>query len=155
VAGADYMYDDKGRSGGLPDAARFVVMGDLNADPNDGDSTGDPTRALLASPRVNTQITPVSLGGVQAAARQAGANLDHLSGAAFDTADFADSAPGNLRSDYVLPSKNLRMLGAGVFWPVMADPCFDLVGDYPFPSSDHRLVWVDLAQPRHEEKRGH
>jgi alkaline phosphatase D len=38
------------------------------------------------------------------------------------------------------------MLGAGVFWPAATDSLFDLVGDWPFPSSDHRLVWIDLAK---------
>jgi endonuclease/exonuclease/phosphatase family metal-dependent hydrolase len=157
IAGRDYMYDDRGHTGGLPEDARFVIMGDLNADPNDGDSTGEPTLKLLASPQLNTAITPVSLGGAEAAIRQGGANLDHLGGAAFDTADFADSTPGNLRSDYVLPSRNLEVQGAGIFWPSVDDPLFALVGDYPFPSSDHRLVWVDLMreQPKQKHKEKH
>lgn len=148
IAGKGYMVDDNGRAGGLPEQARFVIMGDLNADPNDGDSTGDPTRKLLASPRVNTDITPVSAGAAEAALRQAGANLTHLSGAAFDTADFADGSPGNLRADYVLPSDNLCLKGAGVFWPRADDPLYSLAGDYPFPSSDHRLVWIDVNKKR-------
>ena len=148
VAGEDYMVDDQGRSGGLPEQARFVIMGDLNADPNDGDSTGSPARKLLASPRVNTDITPVSAGAAESAIRQGGANLTHLGGADFDTADFADGTPGNLRVDYVLPSDNLCLTGAGVFWPLPGDPLYDLVGDYPFPSSDHRLVWIDLKKGR-------
>ncbi len=53
-------------------------------------------------------------------------------------------APGNLRADYVLPSRDLRVLDAAVFWPVQADPLSALTGTFPFPSSDHRLVWVDL-----------
>jgi hypothetical protein len=65
----------------------------------------------------------------------------------FDTADFSDSAPGNLRADYVLPSWNLEMVDAGVFWPVQADPLFRLTGVFPFPSSDHRAVWVDVGTP--------
>jgi hypothetical protein len=60
-----------------------------------------------------------------------------------DTADFADTAPGNLHADYVLPSKDLRIGDAEVFWPLSDDPLFRLVGTFPFPSSDHRLVWVD------------
>jgi hypothetical protein len=44
----------------------------------------------------------------------------------------------------VLPSKALRILDAGVFWPVRSDPLSRLTGDFPFPSSDHRLVWVDV-----------
>jgi predicted extracellular nuclease len=154
IAGADYMVDDKGRAGGLSKRARFVVMGDLNADPNDGDSTGDPTLKLLASPMVNANITPVSAGAAEAAIRQGGVNLSHLSGAAFDTADFADGNPGNLRADYVLPSRNLCLNGAGVFWPQAGDPLFRLVGDYPFPSSDHRLVWIDIGKQRCHAKCG-
>jgi hypothetical protein len=26
-----------------------------------------------------------------------------------------------------------------------SDPAFEPVGVFPFPSSDHRLVWIDLA----------
>jgi 3-phytase len=44
----------------------------------------------------------------------------------------------------VLPSRSLRVTGGGVFWPVQADPRYRLTGVYPFPSSDHRLVWKDI-----------
>ena len=71
----------------------------------------------------------------------------------WDTADFFDGfppepfggAPGNLRADYVLPSKQLRITDAGVFWPAADDSLFELVGTFPFPGSDHRLVWVDVS----------
>jgi hypothetical protein len=66
---------------------------------------------------------------------------------AFDTADFADTAPGNLRVDYVLPSRPLKLTAAKVFWPLQDDPLFRLVGVFPFPSSDHRLVWADVDVP--------
>ena len=35
---AAYLYDDEGKTGGLPKDARFVILGDYNADPADGDS---------------------------------------------------------------------------------------------------------------------
>jgi alkaline phosphatase D len=38
----------------------------------------------------------------------------------------------------------MEILDAGVNWPLEADPYFHLVGTYPFPSSDHKLVWIDL-----------
>jgi alkaline phosphatase D len=47
----------------------------------------------------------------------------------------------------VLPRKNLRVVDAGVFWPRENRPLFRLVGTYPFPTSDHRLVWVDVNVP--------
>jgi hypothetical protein len=40
------------------------------------------------------------------------------------------------------------MLAARVFWPLSSDPLFRLVGVFPFPTSDHRLVWVDVRVGR-------
>ena len=102
---------------------------------------------LLEHNRVNTKLTPSSEGAAEQAILQGGANDAHLGEARFDTADFADGAPGNLRVDYVLPSKNLQLVDAAVFWPLQEDPLFDLVGTFPFPSSDHRLVYIDIGQP--------
>ncbi len=142
-----YIYDDNGERGGLWPGSYFVIAGDQNSDPNDGDSVPGSIQQLLDSRRINTKVTPSSTGGTEQSALQGGANTSHLSDPAFDTADFADSSPGNLRADYVLPSRNLRITDAAVFWPEAADPLFGLVGTFPFPSSDHRLVWVDL-RPR-------
>jgi Endonuclease/Exonuclease/phosphatase family len=143
----DYIYDDGSQRGGLQPGAMFVIAGDQNADPLDGDSVAFAVQQLLDHPRVNTSVTPRSEGAVQQAALQGGANLTHRGDPAFDTADFADTTPGNLRADYVLPSKQLRILDAGVFWPLNTDPLFRPVGVFPFPSSDHRLVWVDVHVP--------
>jgi Endonuclease/Exonuclease/phosphatase family len=142
-----YIYDDEGHSGGLPPGALFVIAGDQNSDPLDGDSIPGAIQQLIKHPLVNTRRTPRSEGAVEQAALQGGANDDHLSEPAFDTADFADGAPGNLRADYVLPRKNLQISAAAVFWPTTDDPLFRLVGVFPFPSSDHRLVWVDVKVP--------
>ena len=76
---------------------------------------------------------------------RAAANADHLSHPALDTADFADTAPGNLRVAYVLPSRTIQLRGASVFWPLADEALFPLVGDFLFPSSDHRLVWIDVG----------
>lgn len=148
-----YIYDDEGGWGGLHPGSKFVIAGDQNADPFDGDSIPGAAQQLLNNPRTNTTVTPESAGAVEATALQGGANLAHLSDPRFDTADFADTAPGNLRADYVLPSRELRILGSAVFWPVQADPLSSLTGVFPFPSSDHRLVWVDVHVPGAE--RGH
>lgn len=124
-----------------PDA-RFVIAGDLNADPLDGDSTGDPIgRWLLAHPRVAAEPVPSSEGGFAAAQLQDGVNPTHRGAAAHDTADFPDSGggPGNLRTDYVLPSQTLQVLETGVFWPLPGEPGAELVS-----CSDHRLVWIDV-----------
>jgi hypothetical protein len=150
-----YIYDDAGTYGGLKPGSMFVIAGDQNSDPLDGDSIPGSTQQLIEHPLVNTKVTPSSPGAVEQSALQGGANLTHESDPQFDTADFADTAPGNLHADYVLPSKALRISDAAVFWPLMSDPNFDLVGVFTlslcsigcFPSSDHRLVWIDVRVP--------
>jgi hypothetical protein len=142
-----YIYDDEGKSGGLKPGSLFVIAGDQNSDPLDGDSIPGSIQQLLEHPLINTKLTPRSPGAVEQAALQGGANSTHQSDPAFDTADFADSTPGNLRADYVLPRKNLKLVDGAVFWPTTDDPLFPLVGVFPFPSSDHRLVWVDIRVP--------
>jgi hypothetical protein len=141
---SSYIYDDAGGRGGLAGGSPFVIAGDQNSDPRDGDSIPGSIQQLLEHPRINTSVTPSSPGGSEQAMLQGGVNDSHLSDPAFDTADFAEP-PGNLRADYVLPRRNLRILGAAVFWPLSSDPAFEPVGVFPFPSSDHRLVWIDLA----------
>ncbi len=126
---ADYLYDDRGVTGGLAEHEAFVIAGDLNASPNEGDARPEAIRALLAHPRVQP-IIPLSAGAQQA--RPANPN------AASHTADWG------LRVDYVLPSEELTVVESGVFWPVREDPLNRLVENRR-ASSDHRLVWVDIC----------
>jgi hypothetical protein len=153
---SDYIYDDSGVHGGLKPGELFVIAGDQNSDPLDGDSVPGAIQQLLDHPLVNTKFTPESAGAVEASALQGGANLTHRSDPRFDTADFSDSAPGNLRADYVLPRKTIQIVGGGVFWPVQADPLFRLTGVFSFaqwgpvggfPTSDHRSVFIDVNLP--------
>ncbi|WP_433334579.1 endonuclease/exonuclease/phosphatase family protein [Spirillospora sp. CA-294931] len=141
-----YIYDDRGRRGGLAPGARFVIAGDQNADPADGDSYDHAIHQLLSNRRVNASFAPPSAGAPEATTLQGGANLTHKGDPRYDTADFADTAPGNLRVDYVLPSRGLRAVRGAVFWPPSSSPLARLTGTYPFPSSDHRLVWVDVRR---------
>jgi endonuclease/exonuclease/phosphatase family metal-dependent hydrolase len=134
-----YIYDDTGLNGGLPGDARFVIAGDLNADPVDGDSTAHAIRQLLDHPKVNTSCEPLSEGGDEASRTQAGKNLEHQGNPAADTGDFNDEYTGNMRIDYVLPSATLKVVGCGVFWPATDEPDHDLTN-----VSDHHLVWVDI-----------
>lgn len=140
---ASYIHDDEGGRGGLARDVNFVIAGDQNADPNDGDSTDGAIHQLLDNPRVNTSHTPTSEGGVEASESQGGINAAHVGDTAQDTADFAEP-PGNLRVDYVLPSRNLPIRDSEVFWPTSDSPLYRLTGTYPFPTSDHRLVWADV-----------
>jgi 3-phytase len=145
TSGEAYLRDDQGQSGGLAAQASFVVMGDLNADPADGEGQRAIGR-LLDHPRVQSAMAPSSAGGREHAGLQGGVNAQHRGDPSLDTLDANDrGGPGNLRVDYVLPSTDLKLLASGVFWPVRADPQFALVGDSPAISSDHRLVWIDVA----------
>lgn len=154
--GADYIYDDDGVEGGLAPGSAFVIAGDENSDPLDGDSIDGAIQQLIDHPLINDTNTPDSLGGPQQSALQTtgGINAAHLSDPAFDTADFAEP-PGNLHADYVLPRENLEIVDSAVFWPLNTDPLFRLVGVFDFalisiggfPTSDHRLVWIDLKLP--------
>ncbi|MEH2205369.1 MAG: phytase [Nostoc sp.] len=140
----NYIYDDKDKTGGIPAGSSFVIVGDQNADPLDGDSFDNAIRQLLQNPNINTNVIPTSLGAPQQADLQAGANASQKGNPNFDTADFADNTPGNLRTDYVLPSADLTIANSGVFWPLNTDSTFPLVGTFPFPSSDHHLVFADV-----------
>jgi myo-inositol-hexaphosphate 3-phosphohydrolase len=146
-----YIYDDQGGTGGLGAGERFVIVGDYNADLNDGDSVQQAIGQILFDPSVDGSVIPSSPGGVQQSELQGGANTTHISNPAHDTADFADTTPGNLRADYVLPSQvGLEPISGSVFWPLNSDPTFPLVGTFDpqfpggFPSSDHRLVMMDI-----------
>ncbi|MEM6853038.1 MAG: endonuclease/exonuclease/phosphatase family protein [Planctomycetota bacterium] len=119
----------------------MVVMGDLNADPNDGQSIPGAIRQLLGHPRM-VDPQPRSRGAVAKALADGGINAEHGTDPALDTADWGDQPPrgsGNLRVDYVLPTKDWTVVDAGVFWPTPDEPGHDWID-----ASDHRLVWVDL-----------
>lgn len=134
-----YIYDDAGNRGGLPDGEYFVIAGDMNADPHDGDSWPGAIAQLLSHPRIQAVPVPSSTGAVESAHRLGGSNLVHGGDPAHDTAVFGGTT-GNLRVDYVLPSVGLEVRGAGVFWPASDDPLAMLLD-----ASDHRLVWIDVA----------
>lgn len=115
----------------LPDAP-FVIIGNLNVDPMDGD--GDP--ATLAALLTVTQ-DPQPRGAFQPP--QTGPNAGQRGDPALDTAEY-DRAPGNLRLDYILPAQGLRVTDAGVLWPAPDDPLAESVA----LASHRKLVWVDL-----------
>jgi Endonuclease/Exonuclease/phosphatase family len=130
---AAYLVDDVGRAGGLGAGARFVVLGDLNAD-----SVNDPAPygvtaigQLLDHPRIRDP-KPTGAGGLDEEHAYAGRKETR-------TAYFG-------RADYVLPDAGFEVAGAGIFWPAPDDPLRRLV-EGPESASDHHLVWVDLVLP--------
>ncbi len=141
---SEWIVDDDGVGGGLDPSESFVILGDYNADPHDGDSWPGAIDQLLEHPRVK-DTQPASAGAAEAATLQGGANHDHAGDPRLDTADFPDDPePGNLRVDYVLPSRDLQVVASSVYWPKRGESGSELTGEEPFPTSDHRLVRVDL-----------
>jgi 3-phytase len=114
--------DDRGVTGGLRAAASFVILGDLNAPPEQVESRYDGEPAigqLLRDPRI---ADPPQVTGKP-------------------TAFFTFAT----RADYVLPASTLRVRDGGVVWP---DSTVDAAGAARAArASDHRLVWLDLAVP--------
>ncbi|MEM9644375.1 MAG: endonuclease/exonuclease/phosphatase family protein [Planctomycetota bacterium] len=128
------LVDDAGRRGGLSVADRFVIMGDLNADPDFGDGRRDAIRRLLAHPRT-----------IDAKPRRQGVQADGKLGQvqnSLATADFGRN--GLMRVDYVLPSANLSVRDSGVFWPAAGGQDPDQARVW-ITATDHRLVWVELG----------
>ncbi len=138
----DYLIDDAGERGGIESNAAFVIAGDLNCDPVDGDTTPAGISQLLNHPQITGGLLPMSKGGIEAAHRHADLNQRQRSDAATDTANFSGDGHGNLRVDYVLPSRDLNVAGTGVFWPASDEPLADAIS-----ATDHRLVWIDVALP--------
>lgn len=139
---ADYLYDDAGVYGGLATEQAVVIMGDLNADPQFGDGLRQGIQRLLSHPRLHQaasqgRLLPSSLGGRDNALRQRDRRQAHLPNAPQHTASWG------LRVDYVLPSAELKVRGSGIFWPPSRHAEAYLVENNA--SSDHRLVWLDLA----------
>ncbi len=121
--GADYIVDDSSRAGGLDPNAHFVILGDLNADPDEGNALDNPIGTwLLNHPRINGDIVPV-------------ASAEAVT--AYPRLDPDDTAGWGLRVDYVLPSTTLRVLGSGILRPLGADTT-------GIPVSDHFPVWIDV-----------
>lgn len=138
---AAWLCDDAGRCGGLAAGAHFVLAGDLNNDPVDGDGHHEAIVALIEHPRVLRHDFPRSGGAVASAAANGGANLAQRGEPSQDTGEFGQRV-GNLHLDYVLPSADLQLVDSGVFWPAPGQPGAEWV-----TASDHRLVWLDLALP--------
>ena len=137
-----WLYDDNGNKGGLASGENFVIAGDLNADPNDGDSTDNAIDQLLKHELIQSSPIPSSNGGKHYAEQEGQANLKQNGDPRHDTANFDDANVGNVRIDYVLPSKGLAITNQGVFWPAPGEEGNKLAG-----ASDHRLVWIDVDLP--------
>lgn len=121
---AEWIIDDSGTVGGLQSDsaadAMFVIAGDLNSDPKQGDSLRSGIANLISNPRVQDAMPTSSQHGIS-------------------TAKFGRN---EIRVDYVLPSSNLHVLRSAVVWP---DAKTDL--GKRVRATDHRMVWIDIERP--------
>ncbi|MGE3166860.1 MAG: endonuclease/exonuclease/phosphatase family protein [Planctomycetota bacterium] len=132
------IQDDRGFRGGARPGVPFVIVGDLNAYPGSREGYYDGRAAiapLLAHPRVQDPGAWVTRCGPEIASTLGSAELQRAQA----TAEFA----GGVRVDYVLPSRELQIVGGGVYWPSTdTDPAGAARAE---TASDHRLVWLDLT----------
>ncbi|BDX06571.1 endonuclease/exonuclease/phosphatase family protein [Planctobacterium marinum] len=142
-----WMRDDNGKKvNGLGPDSRFVILGDLNASTVEGDVTEhngiraitsllhDPLMAEGFSELQKSHLIPKRNGNIT--------ESDENQYSQYHTAHWG------MRADYVLPSRfGMKTLTSGVYWPDQSSPQSYLVtGSSNTPSSsDHRLVWLDLA----------
>jgi endonuclease/exonuclease/phosphatase family metal-dependent hydrolase len=134
-----YLVDDAGQRGGLPADAQFVIVGDLNSDPIDGQSVPGTMNQLLESPRVNATFAPTSEGGPLTVQKFPDQFTNNHGDPARVTSNFTQDGHGCLRIDYVLPSRGLEVVKGGIFWPKPGDP-----GAEAIKATDHRSAWIDI-----------
>ncbi len=106
-----------GRFGPPPDS--FVIAGNSNLDPANGDGDSDAMRNFLARPDIRDPHAGTT------------------------NADWGDDGPGKLRVSYVLPSTDWQIIDAGT-----VDPALDAVTDGRGEAiaGPHSLVWVDISR---------
>ncbi|MEX0303480.1 MAG: endonuclease/exonuclease/phosphatase family protein [Leisingera sp.] len=105
-----------GQLGPVPEGP-FVIAGDANLDPVQGEGIKPAIRGLLKDPRLQDPLPGSAIGGLA-------------------TVDWPGI--GQMRVDYVLPSAGLRVTASGVAWPKGPEAA-------AARASRHRLVWVDVT----------
>lgn len=121
ISGVDVL-DDQLRLLSLSEDAPFIILGDLNADPDEGSAIDDPVGTfLLSNPRVNASFTPLA---------------DDPTLYVYRSLDADDTAAWGMRVDYVLPSVDFDIIGGAIIR--MRKSGFR-------PVSDHFPVYLDLV----------
>ncbi len=138
-----YLVDDSGRRGGLAADALFVIVGDLNCDPIDGEGMRSTMDQLLKNGRVNASFIPTSEGGPLVVKEHADQFAKNRGDPSRVTSDFTEEHHGCLRIDYVLPAREFEVVKGGIFWPPPGQPGADAI-----TATDHRSVWLDIRLKR-------
>lgn len=117
---------------GPPPGERFILIGDANLDPVDGDGRKPAILDLLGDPRLKDT-------GPRRAA-QVSPNPDRQGDPAFDTVAWPRPDPGHLRVSYILVSTDLALRGSGIYWPQDGSKALSVAET----ASRHRLIWADI-----------
>lgn len=139
-----YIYDDNGKTGGLGLNKAFVIMGDLNLDPNNGDGYRDAINDLLLNARMNGNASV----GSDVPTSSAGAKAFPLR----TQPECTTSDVTGTRSSYVTPSSILEVNESTVYWPLEGEDGSNLIEDDRIgdsksghnSSSDHRMVTSEI-----------
>jgi alkaline phosphatase D len=127
----------------LPPDAHFVVVGDLNSDPEDGDGGGG-IRSLIEHPRIDAHF-PEGRGGSEGMHPE---RNTFLSGCGRETGPIVANPATKLQLqlDYLLTSTTLGdPMASSIYWPHhVQQPAEYALTCY---ASDHRFVWMDLRRP--------
>jgi len=138
--GSPALVDDAGRRGGYDAGEPFVVVGDLNADPQNPDQgIYDGVQAaaqLLADPRLVDAGDLLTSAGAARHPRVGGAHPER-STVFFDV---------GMRIDHLIAGGGAQpLVSGGVVWPAAEDdPDGAALAE---AASDHHLVWLDLWLP--------
>ncbi|MEL7257731.1 MAG: endonuclease/exonuclease/phosphatase family protein [Pseudomonadota bacterium] len=120
-----------GKLGEVPEP--FVVLGNANLDPLDGEGIKEAIRSLLADPRLQDP----QARRPQLVSRTA----EHSGDPAFHTVAWPLDGPGHKRVSYILPDTFFSVVASGVHWPREVSAA----GKIAAKASRHRLVWVDVT----------
>lgn len=110
---------------GVTPTERFFILGTANLDPIKGQGRHKAIQTLLGHSKLN-DTSPKS---------------EHHG---FDTVDWPEPNPGDMRVDYVLPSADWKVVQSGVFWPDAGTSGAEAIESDVTAASRHRLVWVDV-----------
>ncbi len=108
IRGASYLYDDAGLHGGLATGERFIILGDMNADPLDGDSYLAAINQLLDHPLINATLTPTRPGGTEQSQLQGGPKSYRIAATLAAPGGFAPQKAGTPAAASVLPTRFIR-----------------------------------------------
>lgn len=141
ISDKSYIYDDEKRYGGFNSSDGFIILGDQNASPNEGDAFDPDGEGKNHQNAINqllkhelvAEFTPISEGAVE--------NDPENKFSPSHTAKW------KMRADYLVPSKRgFNVIDGGVFWPTIEQDKHSLMSnsDGVDEASDHRLVWMDI-----------